>query len=132
MKLKNILLLTVCLNLTNIVFAETDYAFENGSAVVVCQREEGIPEEDFNKVFPDWTLLAQTKYDEGIVEMVQYTHELNKGIVVSINASDKIEENILHANQYIADVIAIAKEAGIELRSQCKVIAMGPIWLKHK
>ena len=119
--------------LPSLVSAETNYTFENGSAVIICQNEKGIPEEDFNKVFPAWTTHTLEKYEAGIVEMVQYTSDLNKGIVIMINKHDSAKENMKEAERFAAENQRLASEAGVSLdESTCRIIQMGPIWLKPK
>lgn len=109
--------------------AELDFTFDSGSAIVLCQRSEGIPVESFNEAFTEWSLLLQKKHIDGSVEMVQFTEELNKGVFILLNAAEKAQDNAAQAEVLMSELNAIAKKAGIDTVPDCRVIPLGPVWL---
>lgn len=111
-------------------FAELNFTFNSGSAIVLCQRSEGIPVEPFNEAFTEWSLLLQQKHNDGSVEMVQFTEELNKGVFILINAAEKTQDNVAQAKVLMRELNSISRKAGIDTEPDCQVIALGPVWLQ--
>lgn len=109
--------------------ADVDFTFNNGSAIVLCQRSEGIAVENFNKAFTDWSVLLQKKHSDGSVEMVQFTEELNKGVFILVSAAEKAQDNVAQAETLMSELNAISKNAGIDTVPDCRVIPLGPVWL---
>ncbi|MCU7852756.1 MAG: hypothetical protein KZQ80_11130 [Candidatus Thiodiazotropha sp. (ex Monitilora ramsayi)] len=117
---------------SNLAFAESkiNFEFENGSAVILCERSEPAPESDFVKVFGHWQTYLVKKRDEGVVYLSQFAQTLNKGLVIVINKHRVIADNVKEAEIMLDEMNKIAEDTGVKRdESACKIMSMGPIWL---
>ena len=113
--------------------SKINFEMENGSAVILCERTEPVPESDFLKVFGHWQSYIMKKNQEGVVYLSQFTKVLNKGIVIVIHKHNLIADNVKEAEIMLKEMNKIAEDKGVKHdKSSCRILEMGPIWLGPK
>lgn len=108
---------------------QSNITFQNGSVLVICTAPEGrsLSADEFNRAFPKWISLMQTRANDGVITRAHYLGELKDGIFIVV-AGNTVELAMTNAVDLSNDLNAIyeseiEKDAG----EMCRFRKIGPV-----